>query len=104
MISRAIFPGKVHELAENLAREISRRYPSAIANSPEPLISTSRRAEILERVFRQARQFSEERRLGLFGRMRLGSALRWRLKEMGYDEKFIDLAAEHLAVSITDQR
>jgi len=104
VIPRVIFPGKVHELAQSLAEEISRRYPSAIANSPEPLVSPGRRAEILERVFHQARQFSQERRLGLIGRMRLGSALRWQLKEMGYDEKFIDLAAEHLATSVTHQR
>lgn len=92
-------PGKVHEFAGSLAQEISRRYPTAIANSPEPLVSPRRRFEILEKVFARARQISQEDQLGSLARIRMGSALRWHLKEIGYDEKFIEIAAEHLAAS-----
>jgi hypothetical protein len=99
MIHRLILPGKAHEFVGKLAQEISRCYPSAIANSPEPLVSPRRRFEILEKVFANARQFSEEHKLGRFAKISMGSALRWRLKELGYDEKFIEIATEHLVAS-----
>lgn len=104
MIHRLIMPSKVLEFAGSLAQEISRRYPSAIANSPEPLVSPRRRFEILEKVFARARQISKENQLGSLARFRMGSALKWHLKEMGYDEKFIEIAAEHLVASFTRKK
>ena len=97
---RLLFAGGIQECARALAGDIARRYPAALANSPEPLVSQRRRSEILETVFLQARQFSQEHRLGVIGQIRLGGALKWQLKEMGYDEEFIDMAAELLAASV----
>ena len=93
----------IQKLAQSLAADIASRYPAEIANSPEPLVSQRRRSEILEKIFSRAREFSQENRLGIFGRIRLGSALKWRLKEMGYDEQFIDTAMEHLVASVTNE-
>jgi hypothetical protein len=101
VIFRLFFAGSVQECARSLAADIARRYPAAIANSPELLVSQQRRSEILETVFLQARKFSQEHRLGVLGQMRLGSTLKWRLKEMGYDEEFIDTATEYLLASIS---
>ena len=91
----------VQRLAQNLAADIASRYPAEIANDPEPMVSRQRRSEILENIFLRARQFNLESRLGALARIRLGSALKWQLKEMGYDEKFIDTAMEHLVASVT---
>jgi len=104
VIQWLIFPRKLHELAEVLAVEISRRYPSAIANSPEPLVSPGRRSEILDEVFSRAGRFSRQNDLGVFATIRLGSALKWRLKELGYDDKFIDIVARHLVASVTQRK
>ncbi len=93
----------LQKLAQSLAADIASRYPAEIANSPEPLVSQRRRSEILEKIFSRAREFSQENRLGIFGRIRLGSALKWRLKEMGYNEEFIDTAMEHLVASVTHE-
>jgi len=101
MFNRLLRSGKIHKLAGSLAQEIGKRYPSAIANSPEPPVSPRRRYEILEKIFLLARDFSREDQLGVLRRIRLGSALKWRLRELGYDEKFIDIAIEHFVTSIT---
>lgn len=90
-------------LGQSLAADIACRYPAAIANSPQPPVSPQRRAEILENIFLRSRQFSLENRLGILGRIRLESALRWRLKEMGYDEAFIDMARDYLLASIAQK-
>jgi hypothetical protein len=100
VVFRSFFTGGIQELARGLAEDIARRYPAAIANSPEPLVSPRRRSEILENVFSSARRFSLENRLGILARIRLESTLKWRLREMGYDDTFIDMAAEYLLTSI----
>ena len=104
MIQWPVFPGKLHELAEVLAVDISKRYPSAIANSPEPLVSPRRRSEILDEVLARAGRFSRQNNFGVFATIRLGRALKWRLKELGYDDKFIDIVAQHLVASVTQRK
>jgi len=93
----------IQKLAQSLAADIASRYPAEIANSPEPIVSQRRCSEILENIFLRARQFNLESRLGVLARIRLGSALKWQLKEMGYDEKFIDTAMAHLVASVTNE-
>ena len=93
----------IRKLAQSLAADISSRYPAEIANSPEPMVSQQRRSEILENVFLRARQFNLEGWLGALARIRLASTLKWQLKEMGYDEKFIDTAMEHLVACVTHE-
>ena len=92
----------IQTLAQKLAADIGRRYPAGIANSPEAMVSEQRRSEILQNIFVRARQFDLETRLGVLARIRLSSTLKWQLKEMGYDEKFIDTAMEHLVASVTN--
>jgi hypothetical protein len=103
VIFRLFSAKHIQKLAQSLAADIASRYPAEIANSPEPMVSRQRRSEILENIFLRARQFNLESRLGILARIRLGSALKWQLKEMGYDEKFIDTAMEHLAASVTNE-
>jgi len=52
--------------------------------------------EILDDCIAWALQFPQENRIGFIGRARLKSALRWELREIGYEEKFAELAAEKL--------
>ena len=103
-MSFRLFSAKpIQTLAQNLAADIARRYPAEIANSPEAMVSQHRRSEILENIFLRARQFHLEFRLGVLARIRLASTLKWQLKEMGYDEKFIDTAMEQLATSVRNE-
>lgn len=95
---------QIQKLAQSLARDIASRYPPEIANDPEPMVSRERRSEILKNIFLRARQFNLESRLGALARFRLGSALKWQLKEMGYDENFIDTAMEHLVASVVHEQ
>lgn len=104
MFKWLIFPKRLRELARDLAGEISMRYPSAIANSPEPLVSARRRSEILDEVFTRAERFCRQEDVGVFATMRLGSALKGRLRELGYDDRFIEIVAQHLVASVTRRK
>ena len=92
--------GKVGQFARHLAQDVARRYPTAIANSPDQIVSLQRTTEILDEAFARAHQFLLDHPLGAFGRARLGRAFKRELREIGYDETFIELAAAKLAARL----
>ena len=91
----------VDKFAKDLAQDISQRYPVAIANDPARKVSANRLTAILEDAFGQASAFAAEHKLGYFKKAKLGNTFRWELKEMGYDDKFVEIATEGLIVFIT---
>lgn len=101
MIFKLFGPSKTDEFAKGLAQDIAKRYPPAIANNPEQMVSQKRLTAILEDAFTRARQFNSDNRLGMFKKAKLGNTFKWELKEMGYDEKFVDMATEGLIVYLT---
>src|SRR5215467_15455047 len=88
--------GRFDALVQRVAERVTARCPPVVANNPERAVSQERIEEILEDCIAWALQFPRENRVGFFGRARLKSALRWELREIGYEEKFADLAAEKL--------
>jgi hypothetical protein len=101
VILESLSARKVVELAKTLAQDVAKRYPPAIANNPARVVSQQRLSAILEQVFAHAAGFSRENSLGWYKRVRLGSAFKWELKEIGYDEEFIDMAAKGLIRSVS---
>ncbi len=97
------FLGKsdVTEFAKTLAASLAKRYPPSIDAATEKKISEARLTKVLEDVLNQATEFQRERQLGLFGKAKLGNEFRWQLKELGYTEKFIEVATEGLMVYVT---
>jgi hypothetical protein len=92
---------EVDNFAKDLAKDIGERYPAAIANDPARKVSANRLTAILEDAFSQAAEFTAQNKLGYFKKAKLGNTFRWQLKEMGYDEKFVEVATEGLVVYIT---
>ena len=92
---------KVTEFAKILAQDVAKRYPPAIANNPAQMVSQKRLSGILEEAFTRAVEFNRENKLGWYKKAKLGNEFKWELKEMGYDEKFIDMATEGLIVYVT---
>lgn len=101
MIFGFFFPGKVDAFAKSMALRITKSYPPVIANNPEQPVTQKRIVEILEETFSGAPQFLQGNRLGLLGRVKLGNAFKWELREIGYEHKFADLAAEKLIEQLT---
>ena len=92
---------KVTEFAKSLAQDVAKRYPPAIANNPAQMVSQKRLTGILEEAFTRAAEFSREHQLGWYKKSKLGNEFKWELKDMGYDEKFVDVATEGLLVYVT---
>ena len=65
------------------------------------MVSQKRLTTILEDTFTRAHQFNLENRLGMFKKAKLGNSFKWELKEMGYEDRFVEVATEGLVVYLT---
>jgi len=92
---------KVTDFAKQLAQDVAKRYPPAIANNPAQMVSQKRLSSILEEAFVRAAEFNRENKLGWYKKAKLGNEFRWELKELGYDKHFIEVATEGLIVYVT---
>jgi len=97
----SLFDKDLETFAKNLAQDLAKRYPPALENAPEKKISPNRITKVLEDAVGKAVKFNQEQKLGLVGKARLGNTFRWELKELGYSERFVELATEALIVYIT---
>ena len=91
----------INDFARELADTLVKRYPPSLDVNPERKISANRLTKVLEDSFARAVEFQREHKLGLFGKAKLGNEFKWQLKELGYTEKFIEVATEGLMVYIT---
>ncbi len=91
----------VDSFATGLAQDLAKRYPPALDKGKERKISQKRLVTILEDTFKRAIDFRQQHKLGVYKKARLGNTFRWELQEMGYSEKFIEVATEGLIVYIT---
>jgi len=91
----------IDTFAKTLAQDLAKRYPPALDKGSERKISQKRLTTILEDTFSRAVEFKLEHKLGVYKKARLGNSFRWELQDMGYSEKFVELATEGLIVYIT---
>jgi hypothetical protein len=101
MVFGLFTPRKVTGFAKSLAQNVARRYPPAIANNPDQIVSQKRIAEILDEAFTGAQRFAEEHRLGLLSRLGLRSTFKQEMREIGYEEKFAVFAVDFLTGHLT---
>ena len=91
----------ITEFAKSIAGNLAKRYPPALDMNPEKKISQARLTRVLEETLTQASEFQREHKLRMFGKAKLGNEFKWQLKELGYSEKFIEVATEGLMVYLT---
>lgn len=93
---------QVDEFAKKLAQDIAKRYPPTMdSGAAERKISQKRLSTILEESFNKAVAFKNQHQLGVYKKARLSNTFRWELQELGYSEKFIEVAIEGLVVYIS---
>lgn len=91
----------VDEFAKSLAEAVAKRYPPSLERSAEKKVSVARVTKVLEDALQSAAEFAQQKRLGTFNKARLGNSFKWELKELGYGERFVEVATEGLIVYIT---
>lgn len=92
---------EVDSFAKELAEMISKRFPPALEKSQERRVSPGRITKVLEDALEKAEEYGRNRRLGTYKKARLANSFRWQLKDLGYSDKFVEVATEGLVVYVT---
>ncbi len=86
--------------SRKLAREFASRYPLEMAKGSADKKQEKKLGRALNYVYRQAREFRQDRHLGIYGTARLGNGFKWELREMGYRHDFIEETTKGLILSV----
>lgn len=82
---------EIDEFAVALAREFSGRIPPGTAAA-----ESTRLARAIDDICNRAKAFQREKKLGMYGRARVGTSFKLELKSAGYPSEFIDDFTRHL--------
>ena len=76
---------ELDDFAIGLAREFAQLFPPG-TESP----TAQRAARAIDAVLNRARAFQREKRLGIYGRAKVGTSFKYELKSTGYPNEFVD--------------
>lgn len=88
----------VTDFALELAREFSTRCPPEL--SARSAIGVAR---AIDEVCNRAAEFQRAERLGVYGKAKLGTEFKLRLKESGYPGEFVDELTTRLLMSLSSK-
>jgi len=92
---------ELEAFAYSLVDDILKRYPPSIDTSPNKRLSAARLTRILEDVCQKAMEFQQSTSLGWIGKARLANFFKWKLKDCGYTDAFVDFATEAVVVHLS---
>ncbi|MSQ55933.1 MAG: hypothetical protein EXR31_11260 [Betaproteobacteria bacterium] len=92
---------ELDEFAKGLAQSLAKRYPPSLEAAQAKKISINRITRVLEDVVEKAVDYNRKNPLGIYRKARLGNTFKWEMKELGYSDKFIEVATEALIVNIS---
>jgi phosphoglycerate dehydrogenase-like enzyme len=86
---------EIEEFATTLATDLERRFPPASEKRTDPGAKQQLKV-ILDGLAARAVRFHVERKLGIYGKAKLGNVFRWRLQEFGYSKAFCERATKEI--------
>lgn len=90
---------EVESFATALAEDLGRRFPPASEKRTDPG-AKNQLGVILEGLSKRAERFRDEKKLGLYKKAKLGNVFKWKLKDLGYSDGFIDHATNAVITRI----
>src|SRR5262249_5098196 len=90
---------ELEEFALGLAQDLARRFPPASEARTDPGAKHQIKV-ILEGLTARAMRYRDQHKLGVYKKAKLGNVFRWKLKERGYSEAFIERATKDLVTRL----
>jgi len=92
---------ELEAVAHSLADDIVKRYPPALDTAQNKRPSQNRLTRILEDTCKKAIDFQNDTTMGWIAKARFANIFKWKLKEHGYSDAFVDLATEAIVVHLS---
>ena len=89
----------VEAFATTLAEDLGRRFPPASEKRTDTG-AVNQLKVILEGLGNRAARFRDEKGLGLYKKAKLGNVFRWKLKDLGYSDAFVDKATNAIVTRV----
>src|SRR5665213_1402174 len=86
---------ELDEFATALALDLGRRFPPTSEARTDPGAQLQIKV-ILEGLGARAVRYRQEHKLGIYKKAKLGNVFRWKLKELGFSEAFIERATKEI--------
>src|SRR5208283_2083450 len=90
---------EIEEFAATLATDLGRRFPPASEKRTD-LGAVHQIKIILEGLSARAVRYHDQHKLGVYKKAKLANAFRWKLKELGYSQKFIERATKEIVTRL----
>jgi len=94
---------EIDAFATALAQDLGRRFPPK-SEERKDKGAKNQLASITDGLYGHAAKFKQDKGLGIYGKAKLGNTFRWKLKEIGYTQTFIDDVTHGLVLRITKRR
>jgi len=85
----------LEEFATGLANDLGRRFPPSSEARTDPGAKHQIKV-IFEGLGARAVRYHVEHKLGVYKKAKLGNVFRWKLKELGYSDTFVDNATREI--------
>jgi len=89
----------LEEFATALAEDLGRRFPPVSEARTDPG-AKHQIGVILEGLAARAMRFHEQEKLGIYKKAKLGNTFRWKLKELGYSNDFVERATKAIVTKL----
>lgn len=90
---------ELEEFATGLASDLGRRFPPASEKRTDSG-AVHQRKVILEGLAARALRYHEQHKLGIYKKAKLGNVFRWKLKELGYSDEFVEDATKEIVTRL----
>ena len=95
---KRLFSSEVEDFATALAIQFSKRFP---VDLPREGARPSGLAQAVDEICNRAAEFQRAKRLGAYGKAKLGTAFKLQLKESGYPDEFVNELTQRLLIRIS---
>ena len=90
---------ELEEFATGLAADLARRFPPA-SESRTDAGAVHQIKVILEGLAARAVRYRDEHKLGIYRKAKLGNVFRWKLKDFGYSDAFVERATREIVTRL----
>ncbi len=95
------FPAKDIQFAQEVVGKIASHYPSKVEAKLKFVGGKKRLGGVLESVMQDIEKYQRDSEMGWMRKARFGNEIKWRLRELGYSDAFVDALVEGMVTYLT---